>query len=377
METTQLTTSAYWESEENDLRLNPRRKLSSDGLKIFIEVECGIRASVVLATSGSSGQAKFVVLSKKAMLASAQAVVDHCMLIPDDVWLAGLSGYHVGGLAIYARAFLTGSRVEELVPGKWDREGRRFVESCERSQPTLTSMTPTHLYDLVTHGVRAPGSLRGVLLGGGRIEASLVARAQELGWPLWPSYGMTESASQIATDIQGQVSDLPILPGWECRVASDGRLAIRGEALFSGYIAGRPGTWEFEEGVDAEGWFLTGDRGTVQEGRLSFLERADDLVKVSGVLVSLSRIHDRASALALENGTQAAVVPIPDERRENDLVLVVERQSDLDVEAMRERLNSQLDGIERIVRVRQVEALPRMETGKLDQSQLRVIAAGE
>ncbi len=374
METTDLTSPSYWESERVDIRLNPRREIDASGLRSFLESDCGVRSSVVMATSGSTGSFKFVVLPKLALLHSARAVVAHCGIVEEDVWLAGLSGFHVGGLGIYARGYVGGSRVAELLPGAWKRDGKLLVKSTERSGATLTSMTPTHLYDLVSHSVKAPSSLRGVLLGGGLIEPSMVAQARELGWPVWASYGMTEACSQVATGLDGDVDHLAMLPIWEHRMAMGGRLAIRGEALFSGYATKEQGVWRFETGTDSEGWFVTGDRCEIEEKRLRFVGRSDDLVKVTGELVSLSALNSLALGVAHDMGIDAAVVAVPDERRENELVLVVEA-TESDGANLVQRLNRELDGIERISRVVILDELPRTEIGKLDQPALRELAA--
>ncbi len=373
METIDLTSSDYWESPEVDLRLNPRRQFETSGLLAFLEGECAINSAVVLATSGSSGPTKFVVLSKSALLHSAAAVVKHSKQDGDDVSLAGLSGFHVGGLGIYARAYFAGSRVVEMNTEGWARDGSALVEVIEKEQVTLTSMTPTHLHDLVQHEVRCPNSLRLVFLGGGRMNPDLIARARELGWPIRVSYGMTEAASQIATSVDEAFDWLPILPHWETSLNEEGCLTVRGDGLFSGYARKEGGEWRFDTGKDEDGWFVTGDRCELTCDSLRFLGRVDDLVKVSGELVSLSKLNRVASALAHEVGVDAAVVAVPDSRRENELVVVIE-ECEADKGPLLERLNRKLEGIERISRFFLVDQLPRTEIGKLDQAALRRIA---
>lgn len=374
METTELTSSRYWESADVDLRLNPRRKIDSEGLVSYLEQQRGIRSAVVLATSGSTGAFKFVVLSREALLHSARAVIEHCGLGSGDVSLAGLSGFHVGGLGIYARACLTGSRVVEMDTGTWQRDGARMIRAIEENEVTLTSMTPTHLHDLVTHGVRAPGSLRLVFLGGGRMDPRLIRNARELGWPVRVSYGMTEAGSQVATARDDSVEWLPILKSWETRVEDDGRLAIRGKALFSGYVQREGDGWSFDGGRNEDGWYVTGDRCDLEGERLRFRGRADDLVKISGEFVSVAEVNALASSIANELGSDAAVVAVSDDRRGQELVLVLEA-CDRDADEFLGDLNRELDGIEAVRRVVLVEELPRTEIGKLDRVELDRIAA--
>ena len=373
METTRLTSSEYWESDSIDLRLNPRREIDAVGLDPFLRDDVGIQSSVVLATSGSSGGFKFVVLSKSALLNSAQAVIEHSGLGRDDMSLAGLSGFHVGGLGIYARAFLSGSEIVEMDSAGWKRDGSDLVRVLEEKSVTLTSMTPTHLHDLVSHKAQCPDALRLVFLGGGRMDAALIEKARELGWPIRVSYGMTEAGSQIATARDDSVDLLPVLPHWETKVDIDGRLVIRGEALFSGYAIREGAQWKFEDARDGGGWFVTGDRCELQDGMLRFSGRADDLVKISGELVSLSEVNRLAESVAREMGSDAAAIALPDDRRENELVVVM-KACERDASDLLCDLNSQLDGIEAVRRVVFVDQLPRTEIGKLDRVRLEQMA---
>ncbi len=375
METPELASSEYWESDRNDIRLNPRRNIDAAGLLGFLEEERGIRSTVVVATSGSSGGFKFALLSKSAILASARAVVEHCGLRREDVCLAGLSDFHVGGLGIFARAYLTGSRVVPLPDFRWQRCGGPFLEAIARSGVTITSMTPTHLHDLVKAEAPAPTSLRGVFLGGGPINANQVARAIELGWPIWPSYGMSEACSQIATSVEGRIEWLPILPHWDCGSTDNGRLKIRGGALFSGYATRCDGEWRIDTAVDEDGWFVTGDYCEVSGGKVRFLGRADDLVKVSGEWVSLSAIEKAATEVGVSEGVEVAIVAVPDERRGNEIVFVTE----IGGGDLLECINRELEGIEKVSRVVEVESLPRTEIGKVDRDTLRrlVVQGGD
>jgi len=343
------------------------------GLDPFLRDDVGIQSSVVLATSGSSGGFKFVVLSKSALLNSAQAVIEHSGLGRDDMSLAGLSGFHVGGLGIYARAFLSGSEIVEMDSAGWKRDGSDLVRVLEEKSVTLTSMTPTHLHDLVSHKAQCPDALRLVFLGGGRMDAALIEKARELGWPIRVSYGMTEAGSQIATARDDSVDLLPVLPHWETKVDIDGRLAIRGEALFSGYAIREGAQWKFEDARDGGGWFVTGDRCELQDGMLRFSGRADDLVKISGELVSLSEVNRLAESVAREMGSDAAAIALPDDRRENELVVVM-KACERDASDLLCDLNSQLDGIEAVRRVVFVDQLPRTEIGKLDRVRLEQMA---
>lgn len=368
MEAPHLMDPAIWESDAVELLLNPKRSVAVEGLRAFVEDEVGIRAAVVLASSGSGGLAKFVVLSKAAILTSARAVNARGGLTKDDIWLGNLPAFHVGGIGIHARAHANGAKVVPVPWDAWKRDGSGFLEAVDEARATLASLTPTHLWDLVGVGARAPETLRGLFLGGGRIDPALVAQAMDLGWPVWPTYGMTETASQVATSFEGNPEWLPLLPIWEARADEEGRLWLKGDALCEGTVTKVEGRWMYHPARDADGWMATGDACELRGRELHFLSRLDGAVKISGELVSLPMLNDRLALL----GIVGMVVAVPEPRRGNELVIVCEQGH----EDAKGCFNEDLPPIEQIARVIEVESLPRTEIGKLDRAAIEAMACG-
>jgi len=376
VESPDLTAPAYWNDPGIDIRVNPRLPLDTEGLENFLLAE-GFASLVVLPTSGSGGVPKFVLLEKRALLASAAAVNAHARLTRHDSWLCPLATFHAGGLGIFARAHLSGANVIRLPWDEWEPDGTRFVEACLAHWIAVTSLTPVHLYDLVARRVRAPESLRVVFIGGGALSPSLAARAHGLGWPLWVSYGMTEAASQIATSSHGETGWLPVLDHWEFEAGRGSRTAplrIRGPALFSGYAVRDPdGAWRLDNPVDEGGWFTTGDLCVAQERGLRFVARADDTVKILGELVSVSRVESELNEDLEAVGGIGAVVAIPEARRGHALVAFVEGGETTRRRA--EAFRTIQPAVERVSSVVRLDRLPRTGVGKVDRGELRKLAA--
>ena len=365
------TRPEYWTEPSIDVRLNPRVAFNSDELADFVRTQMGISSAIVLATSGTTGSGpKFAVLKKSAMLASAHSVNTHLGISKDDRWLAPLTLFHVGGLGIFARAGLLGNEVVTVAdPLSWDKTGAEFSQAIHEKEITLTALTPTHLADLVSQLLEAPPSLRGILIGGGALNELLAKRAIELGWPIWSTYGMTETCSQIATGRADQAALsgwAPILPGWEVRTEDDVCL-VRGEALFSGYVIRDPesGEWTSDQPFDDDGWYRSGDRVQLRNdnSELSFLGRTDDLVKSLGELVSIRKLENE-----IQNcGMDGVVFAIPDERRGHRFAAVIEKGQHTDIEV----LNENLAPFERIGKVIFLDGLPRTPAGKIAKGELR------
>jgi len=275
---------------------------------------------VWLGTSGTSGNLKMVALARTALEASARAVNNHLGVTSGDVWLNPLPFFHVGGLGMRLRAELAGAR-HEAMRGGWRPED--YVQAAEQTGATLSALVPAQVHDLVAARCRAPLSLRAVVVGGGALTDALRLRALALGWPVLPSYGLTEAGSQVATARRDQVEVewLPVLEHLEVRTGRAGVLELRGPSLFTGWLISGDGPVRWED-PKRDGWYATSDRVEVRGRELRVLGRLDDLVKIRGELVDVA---------ALERSLQARVASglvlvrsVPDERNGVALHVVAE-----------------------------------------------------
>jgi O-succinylbenzoic acid--CoA ligase len=273
---------------------------------------------VWLATSGTSGVLKLVALSRCGIESSARAVNDFLCIGRDDVWINPLPLFHVGGMGIVVRAALAGNRW--VASGPWSPEG--FIQTAESAGATLCSLVPTQVHDLVLSGFRPPKKLRAVLVGGGALADNLYVAARKLGWPLRRSYGLTEAASQVATE-RGDESlrgGMTLLPHLEARVVA-GVLELRGTSLLQGWMIFPPEGDAFWEDPKKSGWYRTGDRVEIQGREMRVLGRVDDLVKIRGELVDVSALERELQSCL---GTGVVVCVEPDERSGSTLKIIAE-----------------------------------------------------
>ena len=241
-----------------------------------------------LASSGTGGALKLVALSRAAVESSAAAVNRHLRVDCTDCWLNPLPLFHIGGLAIVVRAASAGIRCEFLP--RWD--AREFVSRAALSDATLSSLVPAQVYDIVSAGLECPRTLRAIVVGGGFLQESLRRRASLLGWPLLPSYGLTEAASQVATAAIGTADfmTLPLIGHLEARQGAGGELELKGASLLSGWMLFDDGSVRYED-PKLGGWFCTNDRCEIKDGHLRFIGRVDDLVKIRGELVDVAALE--------------------------------------------------------------------------------------
>ncbi|HEX7828820.1 MAG TPA: AMP-binding protein [Thermoanaerobaculia bacterium] len=330
-----------WLSDESHVLLNPR--MPADERARLESYVVDLSGHLWLATSGTTGALKLTGLSKAAMLASAAAVNRRLQSDERDVWLGVLPTFHVGGLGIVARAFLSGARVVR----EWGDD------------VTLASLVPAQVSDLVKAGTRLPKSLRAMIVGGGALSEELYRAGNDLGWPLLPSYGMTETCSQVATAVPGS-PELVLLDHAEARVEEDGRLAFRGASLFSGYA-----TQDGFVDPKIDGWFVTEDLGAVEGNTLRIIGRRGDFVKIGGESVDLARLDAIVASIA---GLHAAIAAVPDERLGHVIHLFADPSVDATVVAA--QYDGRVHPFERARQVHRVAEIPRSSLGKLLRKEL-------
>ena len=370
-------TSVDLEFAKNQLLLNPR--LPSDVRERFESawrslVEPTYKRHVGITTSGSSGDSlgKMIVLSHEALEASALAVNERFESDARDVWFKSLPSFHVGGLGILIRAHLSGAAVQEDQSEKWSVQD--FIAQVRTSKATLISLVPTQVFDIVQAHIAAPSHVRAVIVGGGRFEESLRLRALDLGWPCLPSYGMTETCSQIATALSPEDPRLTLLSHADARVSADGRLSVKSKSLLSAQITFKPSTQSGNHHgaqigahlIDPkiDGWFITEDHAHIDDRVLTIEGRAHDFVKIGGEGVSVARLEEKLEQLklALRFQGDAALVAAHDERLGATLVLLT---TEPDSKALVDKFNATVAPFERIRVLKQVTEIPRSPLGKL------------
>lgn len=251
-------------------------------------------AALVIATSGSSGTPKSVLLSAAALRASAEAT--HARLGGAGRWLLALPATHIAGVQVLVRSLVAGKTpvVLDLAPGF---RASTFLDAARRllatPGPHYTALVPTQLARLLADGVDVLRSFDGVLLGGAATPLPLLEQARAAGVRVVTTYGMSETSG-------GCVYDGVPLDGVRLRLAR-GRIELAGPTLALGYRGER----------FTDPWFRTGDLGQFRpDGTLEVLGRADDMIVTGGEKVPPVLV-ERAMA-AVSGVREVCVVGVPD-----------------------------------------------------------------
>ena len=157
----------------------------------------------VLFTSGTTGEPKPVPLTAGNVYSSAVASAFRLGVEADDRWLVSLSLHHMGGLAPVYRSVLYGTTL--VLREGFDAGGT--ADDIDAYDVTGVSLVPTMLRRMLNRRGTLSDSLRVVLLGGAPAPAELLERCRDYSIPVYPTYGMTEAASQITTATPRQTRD--------------------------------------------------------------------------------------------------------------------------------------------------------------------------
>ncbi|BDZ50142.1 AMP-dependent ligase [Frondihabitans sucicola] len=347
--------------------------------------------SVILFTSGSTGQPKGVELSEAQLLHVARAIAEHNGLTADDRGFNSLPLFHVNAEVVGLLSTLVAGAALVLDRG-FHRTG--FWELLGERRITWLNAVPAVLAVLAKSGpARPPEGLRFVRSASSALPEAV--RTAFAGIPMIISYGMTEGASQITATPLGEEPragsvGLPVGDEVEPRDAAGavlptgeiGELWIRGPGVVTSYFQGRAA-----DRFDADGWLRTGDLGHLDaDGWVYLAGRTDDVINRGGEKVYPAEVED----VLLEDPRvrEAVVVARPDQILGSvpvayvipaDLDLADPARPDADrrslVSDLAARCEAELPRFKRPLDITVVDDLPRTPTGKVQRNRTREMLA--
>jgi len=335
----------------------------------------------IIYTSGTSGRPKGAALTFGNHLWSAVGSALNLGLNSNDRWLACLPLFHVGGLAILLRSVIYGIPI--VLQEGFDPAAAN--QAIDDEGITIVSVVANMLQRMLeARGDRPyPSTLRCVLVGGGPVSRPLLEECARRGVPVVQTYGLTETASQVATlapeDALHNLGSAgkPLFP-MELRIEGEdgrspppgeaGEIVVRGPTVTPGYF-NRP---EETERALRDGWLHTGDIGYLdREGYLYVLDRRDDLIVSGGENVYPAEVE--AVLRSHPDVLDAGVTGLPDERWGQVVAATVSLREGASAspEELLDFCRSGLAPYKVPKRLRFAEALPRNAAGKLLRHALR------
>ncbi len=357
--------------------------LSSGGANPIVKVDAAGRASLIVYTSGTTGQAKGAVLTQDAVRWNAANSVDMHAMTGDDRILSALPLFHVGGLNIQTLpAFAMGA--ELLLEAQFDPGAA--LRMIAEVKPTLTVLVPAMMKALIDHPAFETAdlsSLRQITTGSSLVPTGLIQAFHDRGLPVTQVYGTTETAPiavyQRAGDAfstigsagrVGKHGEMRVIgeDGNVTEPGAPGEIQIRGPQVMTGYWHDPKATDEAFSGD----WFRTGDVGRLDEDGNLFVEaRKDDLIKSGSERIYPAEIEE---LLRQVDGVDEVIVvgrANPTWGEVPVAVVQMAKGAKLDAETLLTSLDGRIARFKWPKEVRFVEVLPRSALGKVLRYQLR------
>lgn len=306
--------------------------------KDFIDEWQSGDAPVEVATSGSTGIPKRILLDRSFMIESARRTNAFFGIDSDSHLHSCISPDFIGGKMMAVRALLAGCRLTWEIPSNRSLRGIGAA-----SRISLLAVVPSQMVDILGRVEELP-SIESIIIGGGAIDSRLRRRIVDSGLNAFETYGMTETSSHIALrKVDCETEWFTTLPGITVDLDDRGCLTIR---------------------FDGGQVVVTNDLATLFDPtRFRIDGRADNVIVTGGRKVNPFEVERRISDLI---GTPFIVTSLPDEKWGRRVVLKIERGADIpDVAWLRNELSKILAPWERPKDILVVGELERTPNGKL------------
>ncbi|MEH2137413.1 2-succinylbenzoate--CoA ligase [Nostoc sp.] len=334
-------------------------------------------ALILIPTGGSSGQIKFAIHTWETLTASVQGFSEYFQLKQVNSFCV-LPLYHVSGLMQFVRSFTTG--------GKLAIQLFKAVESSQilniKKSEFFISLVPTQLQRLLQNPELTEwlSQFNTVLLGGAPAWNELLEKARFYRIRLAITYGMTETASQIATlkpddFLDGKISSGQILPHAKVTIRNQqgeilnsnqiGNITIHAQSLSLGYY---PITRENK--ID----FQVDDLGFLDEqGHLNIVGRNSDKIITGGENIYPAEIESAIQATQMV--ADICVIGIPDKHWGQALTAIyIPKKPDISALKIKTLLKDKLSKFKIPKYWIPQQNLPRNSQGKINRQKLQQIA---
>lgn len=255
-------------------------QLISNKLKLT-SLDIPPQALLAIATSGSTGNAKIVLIGPKALHASAKASCDFYQIKTEDLICSPLPLNHIGGILPFWRALYAKASLQVATDGIWS--------SALNHQAQHLSLVPAQLHKLMNDDLDW-SSFKSVVIGGQAIDPLLYERAIQQSIPISLSYGSSESVAILSATKAGDLFDGSVgTPLGARQVKIDNhRLCFKGDACFFGYQESDGDSKPFDD----EGYFHSLDMAHFKNDKLYIDGRADSIFKSGGENINPKEIED-------------------------------------------------------------------------------------
>ena len=348
--------------------------------------------AAILFSSGSEGSPKGVMLSHKNILANIKQIKEMLNTQDDEVFLGSLPIFHAFGLTVTTLLPMIEGIKVVFHPDPTDAVG--IGKAVAKNRVTFMVATATFIRLYTKNKKLTPimfESLRLIFAGAEKLNPTVADEfKQKFAKEVLEGYGATECSPLVSANIpdaldtsywQTQIGTkkgtigMP-LPGCAVKIIDpqtyeelptdeDGLIVVCGANVMKGYLNNPEKTKEVFVEINGKSWYKTGDKGHIdKDGFITIVDRYSRFAKVGGEMISLTAVENKIyEFLGEDNDTKLVCVNIPDEKKGEKIVLVI----DTKIENLKQNLAKyDINPLWIPSVIKEVEEVPVLGTGKID-----------
>jgi len=321
------------------------------GLRAFLEEWWSPSHFIKLRTSGSTGKPKEIIVLKSAMVESARRTLNHFNLQPGMKALLCLPIEFIAGKMMVVRT-IVGQLEMIAVPSSGQP-----LQNID-FEVDFAAFTPMQIYNEIKSASCKFHLLKKVIIGGGKVDATLDRLLQEQPFEAYETYGMTETLSHVAIRrINGAARQDSFFPMEDVIIGTDERGCLT--LLLPGII---------------DKTLITNDLAEIRaDGSFTIRGRADNVINSGGIKISPEAIEKKIESLL---NIPFVISSIPDPRLGQMLVLVTEGAV-ANVHNLIPEFNKLLAKYEIPISIVTLEKFPRTASGKVKRDIIMEIISGD
>ena len=270
----------------------------------FLEQWTNTESFISVRSSGSTGKAKNIQISKKRMLASAAMTCQFFKLKPEDTALLCLSTKHIGGMMMVLRAIYAGLN---LIP----REANANPLQHLKEQIDFIAIVPYQAKSILSENPSALENIAHIIIGGGKVDYALQEALKQANVKAFSTFGMTETISHFALQEITKDDSYTCLPGIKIAQSTEGTLIVDAPELLDKAIT----TNDLIELISAKQFRWLGRKDfAIESGGLKFIpEQIEKRLesKIPERFIITSRSHEQLNneIILLIEGEQRTLDP--------------------------------------------------------------------
>lgn len=360
--------------------------------------------AAILFSSGSEGTPKGVELSHMNLASNARQIADMINTRENDVIMSTLPTFHAFGLLATTIMPLTEGIPIVCHPDPTDV--LVIAKGIARNNATFLFGTSTFLRLYTINKKVHPlmlKSLRMVIAGAERLNPDTrEAFTQKFHKQILEGYGTTETSPVAAVNIPDQLDTnywktqighklgtvgMP-LPGTsfkivdpdtleELETGKDGLILIGGPQVMKGYLHDEAKTAEVIEEIEGQRWYRSGDKGHLDtDGFLTIVDRYSRFAKLGGEMVSLTAVEEQIRNALGDQELEFVAVNLPDDKKGEKVILLIANEM-TSREIKQRLLDANMNPLMIPASFKNVNAVPKLGSGKTDFATARKVALGE